>query len=309
MPIISVIIPVFNEENNITLLYKRLNEIALESTYKFEFIFVDDCSIDSSFQILNGLALKDKRLKVIRFSRNFGSHAAFLAGLINSIGDACVLISCDMQEPPELLIQLIKEWEKGNEIVFGVRGNADGTVNFFSRLYYRLVRKFALKNMPEMGTDVVLIERKVVAVITSVKENNTSIFALLLWSGFRQAFVPYKRKQREIGTSKWTLVKKIKLFVDTFVSFSYFPIRLMSVTGIVFSFLGFLYATIVIFRRIFFEKIIEGWTSLMVVLLVVSGIQMLMFGVLGEYLWRNFEETKRRPPFIISEKIGLDEGN
>jgi dolichol-phosphate mannosyltransferase len=156
-----------------------------------------------------------------------------------------------------------------------------------------------------MGTDLFLIDRKVVNAIKNIGEKNTSVFGLILWSGFHQALVHYEKGIRYKGVSKWTLGKKIKLFIDTFVSFSYFPIRLISGLGIVLAALGFLYAAIVIINKLFFSKAVEGWASLMVVLLVVSGIQLLMLGILGEYLWRNFDESRKRPIFIIDKTIGF----
>lgn len=303
-PLISIIIPVLNEEENINALYARLSGMAGNSTYKFEFIFIDDGSTDSTFPLLKELAPKDNRIKTVKLSRNFGSHAACLAGLVSARGSACMFLSADMQEPPELIAGLLEQWKNGYEVVLGIRETA---TSLFSKVYYMLVRRFALKTMPPGGTDVFLIDRKVVNVIANMKEMNTSIFGLILWSGFRQALVPYERKERQKGSSKWTLGKKIKLFIDTFVAFSYFPVRLMSFLGLVVALAGFVYAAIVIFNRLFFSTLIEGWTSLMVVVLVVSGIQMMMLGVLGEYLWRNFDETRQRPPFIISERVGFEE--
>ena len=306
MALISIIIPIFNEEDNLPILHQKLNKITENSKHNFEFIFVDDCSSDSSFPILKELSSKDSRVKIIQFSRNFGSHAGCLAGLINSKGNACAFISADMQDPPELIQRLIEQWENGHEIVMGVREGEENPVSFFSGLYYLLVRKFALKNMPEKGTDVFLIDRKVVDTITDMKEKNTSIFGLLLWSGFSQAFIPYKREHRQKGSSKWTFGKKMKLFIDTFISFSYFPIRLISFIGIVVAVTGFVYAAVVIANRLFFSKAIEGWASLMVVLLLVSGVQLLMLVILGEYLWRSFDESRKRPPFIIKNMMGFD---
>ncbi len=307
MSLISVVIPVLNEEENIAPLFRRLDSISKSSSYNFEFIFIDDGSTDNTFSVLGKIASEDPRLKIIRFSRNFGSHAACLAGLINSKGDACAFISADMQEPPELIEWLIKEWGKGYEIVMGIREEEGSFVSSFSKLYYFLVQRFALKNMPKKGTDVFLIDRKVVDTIKGMKEKNTSIFGLVLWSGFSQTFVPYKRVNRQKGISKWTFGKKMKLFTDTFVSFSYFPIRLISFIGTVVAVTGFVYAAVVIANRLFFAKAIEGWASLMVVLLLVSGVQLLMLGILGEYLWRSFDESRNRPPFIIKQVIGFDE--
>ena len=307
MAIISVIIPVLNEEQNIKPLYERLCDVAANSTHTFEFLFIDDGSTDGTFALFKTFAPGDNRVKTIKFSRNFGSHAACLAGLMSSKGDACAFISADMQEPPELIALFIEQWEKGYEVIMGVREGEDHKASLFSNLYYSLVRRFALRNMPKRGTDVFLIDRKVVNAITHMSEKNTSVFGLILWSGFNQIFVPYKRGTRGKGISKWTLGKKLKLFIDTFVSFSYFPIRMISFIGIGVAFLGFIYSAIVIINRLFFEKAIEGWASLMVVLLLVSGIQLIMTGIIGEYIWRSLDATRNRPSFIINQKIGFDE--
>jgi glycosyltransferase involved in cell wall biosynthesis len=309
MALISITIPSYNEEDNLPALYDRLKHVTGSSEDTFEFIFVDDGSTDSSFQILEELSKKDSRVKVIRFSRNFGSHAACLAGLQQSRGDACTFLSADLQDPPEVLQTLINEWKKGYEVVIGVREWEKVSARLFPKLYYKMVRQFALKNMPEGGTDVFLVDRKVVDAITSIQEKNTSIFGLILWSGFNQTLVQYKKGLRQKGVSKWTFGKKIKLFIDTFVSFSYFPLRMISVIGILFAILGFIYAFIIIFNRLFFSVPVEGWASLMVVLLVVSGAQLIMLGILGEYLWRNFDETRKRPLFIIDKIIGFSEDN
>ncbi len=306
MALISVIIPVLNEEQNIKLLYERLSDISIELSHNFEFIFVDDGSTDDTFHLLGKISQEDPRVKVIKFSRNFGSHAACLAGLMSSKGDACAFISADMQEPPELINLFIEQWEKGYEVVMGVREGEEQTVGLFSKLYYFLVRRFALRNMPKKGTDVFLIDRKVVDSITHMSEKNTSVFGLILWSGFNQIFVPYKRDSRKKGISKWTRGKKLKLFIDTFVSFSYFPIRMISFIGIGVAFLGFIYSAIVIINRLFFAKAIEGWASLMVVLLLVSGIQLIMLGIIGEYICRSFDETRYRPIFIIDKMVGIN---
>lgn len=307
---ISIVIPVFNEEENIPHLYKRLvllRERLLPDD--LEVIFVDDCSNDNSFYLLLKLSQGDSKIKVIRFSKNFGSHMACYVGIINSSGDACAFIAADLQDPPELLPSLIDKWREGFEAVFGVRDKEREASVFekaLTRISTYLMRKFALKNIPERNTDVFLIDRKIVDIIKTIDEKHPSIFGLILWLGFKQAEVSYKKEARRAGKSKWTLSKKVKILIDTFVSFSYFPIRLISYTGIIVALLGFTYALVVIVNRVFFSKPIEGWSSLMVILLGTSGIQMLMLGILGEYLWRNFDETRKRPSFIISDKIGFD---
>lgn len=305
MALISIIIPSYNEEENLPALYERLKHVAETLKHTFEFIFVDDGSSDRSFQILEDIARKDSRLKVIKFSRNFGSHAACLAGLAQATGDACTFLSADLQDPPEVIETLINEWARGYEVVIGIREWGKESSRLFPTIYYKAVRRFALKNMPETGTDVVLIDRKVVDAVVSIREKNTSIFGLILWSGFKQTIVQYRKGLRQKGISKWTFGKKIKLFIDTFVSFSYIPLRLISVVGILLAFLGFFYAFFIVFNRLFFSVPVEGWASLMVVLLVVSGTQLVFLGILGEYLWRNFDETRKRPPFIIDRMIGF----
>ena len=305
MPLISIVIPVYNEEENIPMLYQRLDNISGRSEHTFEFIFVDDGSSDNSFRLIQELSAKDDRVKVIKFSRNFGSHAGCLAGLMHSQGDASAFLSADLQEPPELILRLIEQWENGHEVVIGKREEKGDSTGIFQKFYYILVRKYALKNMPEKGTDVFLIDKKVVSAVTDMKEKNTSIFGLILWSGFRQAFVPYKRETRLKGTSKWSIAKKIKLFIDTFVSFSYFPIRIISFGGIIIAFTGFIYALVIVTNRLFFLKGTEGWSYVMAALLIIAGIQFLMLGILGEYIWRNFEESRSRHIFIIDKKIGF----
>jgi dolichol-phosphate mannosyltransferase len=304
--LISIIIPVLNEEENLPALHDRLENVTKDSENDFEFIFIDDGSTDNTFNTMKALSEKDSRVKVIRFSRNFGSHSACLAGLRYSKGNACVFISADLQDPPELIGRLIDEWKNGYEVVIGVREWAEGSQRLLPRTYYRLVRRLALRNMPESGTDVFLIDRKVINAVTSMDEKNTSIFGLILWSGFKQKVITYKKMQRRYGVSKWTTGKKIKLFIDTFVAFSYFPIRMVSVTGFIFAMFGFLYAIIVILNKIILQRPVEGWTSLMIVLLMTSGVQLIMLGVIGEYVWRAVDASRKRPSFIVSETININ---
>ncbi|MDA8082865.1 MAG: glycosyltransferase family 2 protein [Nitrospiraceae bacterium] len=302
---LSVIVPAFNEEENILLVYRRLADLSVSSDYSFEFVFVDDGSTDGTFSILKTLSAEDRRVKVLRFSRNFGSHAACAAGLAHASGDASAFISADLQDPPEVVLRLAAQWEQGFDVVMGAREWEGNSLRVLPKLYWRLVKRFALRNMPENGFDVFLVDRKVAAAVSEIGEKNTSVFALILWSGFQQTLITYRKMARHRGISKWTFGKKLKLFIDTFVSFSFFPIRMISFVGVLFALIGFLYAVIVVFNRIFLAVPIEGWTSLMVVLLVVSGIQLTMLGVLGEYLWRNFDESRKRPLFIIRDRIGL----
>lgn len=308
---ISLIIPVFNEEENIPYLYERLNTIRRKVLPdELEVLFVDDSSTDRSFELISEISKNDRQVKIIRFTRNFGSHVACLAGIVHCTGDACAFISADLQDPPELLPTLISKWKRGDQIVFGVRDeNREDNiiVKLFSRIFFFLMKKYALKNMPRQGMDVFLIDRSVVEVIKNIKEKNPNIFGLILWTGFDYSEVPYTKEARQRGKSKWTFSKKIKIFIDSFVAFSFFPIRIISSIGFFIALSGFLYAIVVIVNRLFFFEPIQGWASLMVILLVVSGVQLIMLGMLGEYLWRTFDETRNRPPFIIKKKVGFSD--
>mgnify|MGYP001571349588 CR=1 FL=1 len=307
--LISIVIPVYNEQENIPVLCGRLFAIAKEiAVCAFEFIFVDDHSQDDSFGMLKEISAKDKRVKLLKFSKNFGSHIACVAGLSHASGDAAITMSADMQEPPELIPLMINKWKEQYGVVWAVREEREEPYLkvFLAKAYYRLMKKIALKEFPLQGSDMFLIDRKVIDVVVAIKEKNTSLFGLICWSGFKQASIPYKREKRKVGKSKWTISKQIKLAVDSFVSFSYLPIRLSSYAGFLISFTGFLYALFIIVRYFFYKGEVAGWSSLMVVLLIVSGIQLLILGILGEYLWRSLEESRKRPLFIIEEKAGFN---
>lgn len=307
---ISIIIPVYNEAENLPVLYRKLCDISSDiRSYKFEFVFIDDASTDDSFEIIKNMSKQDSRIRSLRFSRNFGSHIAYVAGLCYCSGSAAIAISADMQEPPEIIPRLISEWQAGHKVVWAVRETREDPKSkiAFARLYHFIMNKFALKNYPITGSDMFLIDRKVVDVVSSIREKNTTLFGLICWSGFKQGFVSYVRGSRKAGKSKWTFSKQIKLAIDSFVSFSYVPIRLSSYLGFFISSVGFLYAVFIIIQALFYKKIGSGWSSLMVVLLILSGIQLLILGILGEYLWRNLEESKKRPLFIVDEKLGFSD--
>ena len=301
---VSSVIPLLNEQDNIHLLYKRLCEVA-ESMHphELEMVFVDDGSTDASPFMLKQLAEQDHRVKLIRLSRNFGSYAAIAAGYRYSTGDVVVNLSADLQDPPELILRLMEKWLEGNEIVWAVRESRKDpwSTKLFAALYYRLMRQFALPQMPLSGMDICLVDRRVIESLDHLQERNTSLFGLIMWSGFTQAFLSYHREERRTGKSKWSSGKKIKLFIDSFVAFSFFPIRLISCLGLFISVVGFFYAIFVILAQWLFSHPAQGWTSLMVVILVLSGFQLLMLGIVSEYLWRTLDATRHRPLYIVRE--------
>lgn len=305
---ISIVIPVYFNEGNLNILYDVLcDSIFVNQDYEYELVFVDDGSEDQSYNVIKSLMQKDNRVKVIKLSRNFGSHTAILAGLANCTGDCATVISADLQDPPVIINQMSEWWSKGKRVVLAAREDREESVvqKLFSNTYYWLMRKFALNTMPKGGFDCFLIDRKVIDTIVTIGEKNTSIMGLILWCGFDREVIYYTRKEREIGKSRWTLSKKIKLFIDSFVAFSYAPIKFITSLGVALSFVGFGMGFLIILNKILNGINVEGWTSLMVVLLFVSGLQMIMMGMIGEYLWRSFDETRKRPVFIIEEMIGF----
>lgn len=309
---LSLIIPLLNEEENLPHLVSAIDSaFAQEPDVMLELVFVDDGSTDGTFAGLSRLAASDARVRVISFSRNFGSHAALLAGFERCTGDAAAYLAADLQDPPSVLCAMLKKWREGAQVVWGTREKRDDPfgARVFSFIYSSLVRRFALPNMPSTGLDLCLVDRKVIDAVVDMREKNTSIFGLILWSGFSQVFVPYHRQARQRGASRWTLGKKIKLVADTFVAFSFFPIRLVTYMGVVFSCLGFAYGLFVVFRRMFFGAGLEGWASLVTLIVALSGVQLMMLGVVAEYLWRTFDESRRRPPFIIRDLAGFNGGD
>ncbi|MEX1232335.1 MAG: glycosyltransferase family 2 protein [Planctomycetaceae bacterium] len=304
---ITVITAFLNEASNLPLFRERVLAVLRNLDCEYEIILVDDHSSDESSSIAKNWVRDDPCVHYLRLSRSCGSHAAFSAGLARATGDCTILLAADLQDPPETIPRLLDQWQSGYDVVWAAREAREGEswrTQFTARLYYQMMRRFALPDMPKQGADFLLMDRKVVAAYNAIPEKNTSFLALILWIGFRQTTIEYVKQARHSGKSKWNLSKKIKLFVDSMVSFSYAPIRMMSVIGLMISLAGFAYAAFIIFNAIFGQPA-EGWSSLIVIVLVLGGFQLLMLGVLGEYLWRAFDESRGRPRYIIEEIAGV----
>ena len=304
---LSIIIPVYFNEPNINKTYKELEEVVLKNLksykYNYELIFVDDGSKDNSVGLIRELMKKHKNIKLVRLSRNFGSHPAILAGLSVCTGDAAAFISADLQDPPKIILEMLEKYEEGNQAVIAVRKNREESFiqKFFSNTYYKIMQKIAISNMPKGGFDCFLIDRKIINVLVQMQEKNTSLMGLILWSGFKLEKIYYTRKKREDGKSRWTLSKKIKYFTDSIISFSFFPIRCISVIGFMFFFFSLIALAYIFFQKIFGNIPVQGYTTLILVLLMSSGLILLTLGIIGEYLWRIFDATKTRPTYIIDE--------
>jgi dolichol-phosphate mannosyltransferase len=312
--------PAFDEESNLPILYDRLCAVLDDSSLtrsdpcrdNWEWVVVDDHSRDGTFAVVKEIAVRDARVYGLRLARNSGSHAAVVCGLHHVRGDCAVVLAADLQNPPELITRLLEEKKRsGAHVVWAVREKRRGASTstlVFSRLYYWFMRRVVgLREMPPTGADSFLLDRRVIDALKQFTESQVSILALILWMGFRQASIGYEKQARVHGRSGWNLGKKVKLLLDSVTSFSFFPIRVMSVTGFCLALLGFLYALFIIVNAIL-RRPVQGWSSLMVVVLVIGGAQMLMMGVLGEYLWRALDESRRRPRFLIEETTEKGKG-
>lgn len=308
-PTLSVVVAAFNEEGNLPILYERIRSLDWEGLgLDLELVFVDDHSRDRTPEILAALAAGDPAVKVLRFSKNFGSHKAFTAGLEHCSGDAAVILAADLQDPPEVIPGLVAKWRGGARVVWAVRERREGEslmTKLLSRLYYQLMRRYAEVQPPAQGADFLLMDRRVIDELKAAPEKHTSLLSLVQWMGFDQESVPYAKAARHSGRSNWTLRKKFKLAVDSFVSFSYAPVRLASACGLLFAVSGFAYAAVIALRALTLGSPVQGWSSLMCVVLIVSGVQLVILGILGEYLWRTFDEARGRPRYIIEKRINL----
>ena len=305
MKTFSIIIPVYYNELNLPETVPQLLRLQDKlPDYNFELIFVDDGSNDHSLDILLDFQSNHADIiKIAKLTRNFGSMAAIQAGFTVATGDCVGMISADLQDPPELFFEMLEYWEKGTKAVFAIRQDREESFlsKFFSNTYYSLVRKFAIPDYPDGGFDFFLVDRQIIEELKQIREKNTNIMTLIHWLGFRPIMIPYIRRQREKGKSRWTLSKKIKLFVDTFVAFSFFPIRTLSIIGFMVAIGSFFYGMFILFYWLFFGIPVQGYVPTMLILTFTSGIQMTMLGILGEYLWRTLDEVRRRPPFVIDE--------
>lgn len=303
---LSIIIPCYFNEGNIPFTGPILidNQKNFPPGTEFEYIFVDDGSGDNTLKVLNDFRkLHPSSVKVIKLASNVGSYNAVVAGMEIATGDCTVIISADLQDPPELMVEMFNYWKTGIKLVIGSRQDRDESwfQKFFSNSFHSMMKKFALKNVPKGGFDYVLFDRVIRERIVDMKERNTNIFYLMAWMGYAYINIPYVRKQREIGKSRWTLSKKIKLFIDSFVGFSYFPLRAISVSGITLGLLAFLYAFYIIILRILGVVDVQGWSTLMVAILFLGSFQMIALGIIGEYVWRGMDASRSRPLYIIEE--------
>jgi len=310
--LVSVIIPVYNEQENLAPLFDQLTSVLNgDTTSTYEVIFVDDCSNDNSFSILQELSRKESRfpVRVIRLARNSGSHLAVLAGIRYCRGDAALDMAADLQCPLEAIPALAAKHREGFPIVWGKRVKRQDPLLtvLFSKIYYRLLKMLVKQDFPFADIETCLFDRKIINHLKNMQEKNTNILLLISSLGFKQGFITIERRERRAGRSGWTLGRRFKLMLDSLLAFSYLPIRFISVLGILISLAGFIFAGIQVYQKLAGTQIPQGWTLLVVLILVLSGIQLLMLGVLGEYLWRAVDQVSTRPFLVIDRLIGFDD--
>lgn len=300
---LSIVIPVYYNELNLKPLYEDIKKKIIDVIdFEYELVMVDDGSGDKSWDVIQELATMDQHIRAYRLSRNFGSHAAMLCGLSYATGDCAVIKAADLQEPTELILDMYQSWQQGNNVVLAARKDREDK-SFFSELYYWMTRKFALPKMPEHGFDAFLLDRKVINVLQQLDEKNSAITGQILWSGFRTSQIEYVRKEREIGKSRWTLKKKIKLVADTLFSFSTVPITTICLIGFLSCLGSMIWAVELFIVKLTIGIQVEGFTTILIFQLFSFGVIMLTLGILGGYIWRTFDASRGRPVYIVEEDL------
>lgn len=305
MKTISILIPAYNEEPVLDKLFVRLANLANNTKgYNFEFLFVNDGSKDKTLDIIKGYAETDERVSFVNLSRNFGKEIGMIAGLDHVVGDATVIIDADLQDPPELIPEMIKLWEEGYDDVYAKRKSRDGESffkKFTSKMYYKTLQSVTRIPIQEDTGDFRLLDRRVVEALKEFRESQRNTKAMFSWVGFHKKEILYDRDPRAAGETKWNYLKLIELAIDGITSFTTAPLRIAMYTGIAVSIFAFIYLIYLVIRTIFFGTDLAGYPSMMTVILFLGGVQLLSIGIIGEYVGRIFNETKQRPLYLIEE--------
>jgi polyisoprenyl-phosphate glycosyltransferase len=312
-PLLSVIVPVYRSEDILPETHRRLSAVlsALGPGLAHEIVFVDDGSPDRALEVLRGIAATDPRVRVISLSRNFGHQVAITAGLDAARGDAAVIIDDDLQDPPEVIAGMVAKWREGYQVVHGVRSKRNGETVFkrwSAAAYYRMLQWLSDTPLPLDSGDFRLVDRAVIDALTSMREESRYVRGMVAWTGFRQCELAYVREPRYAGTGNYTLRRMLKLAIDGALSFSVRPLQIMSQFGLLVTFLAMLAGVWLVVERLAgLGPSVPGWTSVIVAVLFMGGVQLVSIGVLGAYIGRIFYETKRRPLYVVAERIGGDE--
>lgn len=299
----SVVIPIYNEAEVLPTLYQRLTKVMEELGEPYEIIFINDGSTDESPKLLLDLQAQDTRVKVVSFSRNFGHQIAITAGLDYSSGDPVIVMDGDLQDPPEVILQLLAQWQAGNEIVFAVRASREGE-GFFKRitasLFYRILRRLTTTEIPVDAGDFRLMSRVAVEALKPIRERNRFVRGLVGWIGFRHTSIKYVRDRRYAGETKYPLTKMIRFALNGIFSFSLLPLQLATYLGFGVSLLSSTYLLYAVWLKLFTTRVVQGWASVIVAVLFMGGVQLVSLGIIGEYIGRIYEEVKQRPLYLVN---------
>jgi len=307
-PGISVVIPVYNEELILDKLYERLTSVLDTIDRNFEVILVDDGSRDNSPEIMKRLHDRDPRIKVIRFSRNFGHQIAISAGINFVNGDVCIIMDADLQDPPEVLPQFLEKWREGYDVIYAIRTKRKE--NIFKRasyaVFYRILSSISNIEIPLDSGDFCVMDRKIVNILNRMPERNRFVRGIRSWLGFKQIGLPYERDKRFAGEVKYTFRKLLRLAFDGVISFSFVPLKMASLFGFAVSLFAFIYAIATLFQKLFTDTTVPGYTTIIIMVCFFGGVQLITIGILGEYVSRIFDEVKKRPLYIVNDLIGFD---
>ena len=308
---LSIVIPMYYEEEVAEECYKRIIKVFKEiKNYEYEIIFVNDGSKDKTLELLTEIAKENKNVKIVSFARNFGHQAAVTAGLKEVTGDVILIIDADLQDPPELIPDMLKLWEEGNEVIYGERKSREGESKFklfTASMFYKTLNALSDVEIPKNTGDFRLVDRKVVDTINAMPEHNKFLRGLFSWVGYKQYAFKYERKERFAGETKYPLKKMLKLAADGIIGFSTKPLKLLGGLGIISICISFLILIYALLSFIFsWNNLAEGWTSLMVAITFFAGVQLLSVWILSEYIGRIYDETKRRPEYVIDKKINIE---
>jgi glycosyltransferase involved in cell wall biosynthesis len=308
-PVFSVIAPVLNEEETLSHFYERVVAVMVQLHEPFELLFINDGSTDRSYRIMQELHEQDKRVRVINFSRNFGHQAAISAGLDYARGQAIIILDADLQDPPELIPELVAHWKNGAEVVYAQRTQRKGETGFklmTAAIFYRIIERITSVNIPRDTGDFRLLDRRVVDALITMREQHRFMRGLSAWVGFRQEAVPYVRQERFAGTTKYPLWKMIRFSLDAITSFSHVPLQLATTCGFILAAISLVGIVIAIFLRLVTGAIV-GQASTLILVLFLGGIQLIFLGIIGEYLGRIYDEVRARPLYIVHDVLEKEE--
>lgn len=307
-PVVSIVVPIFNEEQILPALYTRLSGVMQTLGETYEILFVDDGSRDDSLGLLKRLGAADPTIKIVSLSRNFGHQLAITCGLDHARGEAVVIMDADLQDPPEVIPRLIMKWREGYDVVYAVREKRRGE-GLFKRgaaaLFYRLLRLLTRVDIPLDAGDFRLLSRRAVNALCVVRERSRFVRGLVSWIGYRQTGVVFTREDRKAGETKYSFRKMLRFALDGITTFSFAPLQAAMYLGFLTAGSSFLYMLYAVLLRLFTERVVPGWTSLMVAVLFVGGVQLIALGIIGEYLGRVYDEVKQRPLYLVDEQIGF----